>query len=293
MEQIRLQIFSDFADSTALKGAFKSWAWGKTEHKNLVVVDDDTFTHAVIYNLGRPNLKNIPKKNVLAFMHEPFELINVNSYLDYIKENIGTYICHDKTRFPNWQCFKEGICYLAPHLNISSDNINEYNGPKTHRMSIIASDKAYLPGHSLRHQLIRRILKTNMDIHIYGRGSHLYNDRRVKGAIDDKTKAFLPYQFSIAIENQNYPYWVTEKFYDPIIGNSIPLYWGASCVGSILGNESHISLPISSIDNMMDVIIDVYKNGERYNKNPQIVKQKLYTTHNYANYLINHFTEAN
>lgn len=290
MKEIRLQFFSDFAPSDVLRNAFKSWAWGKTEHLNLKVVDDGSFTHAAIYNLGRPNLNGIPKENVIAFMHEPFELMNVNSYLDYINHNIGTYICHDKTRFPSWPCFKEGICYLAPHLNICNENINHYAGPKTHRMSIIASDKGFLPGHALRHHLIRRILKTNMDIHIYGRGSHFYNDRRVKGAIDDKTKAFIPYQFSIAIENQNYPYWVTEKFYDPIIGNCVPLYWGSMGVDNILGTDSHIRLPVSSIDNMMDVIADVYNNGERYNKNTQVVKQKLYTTHNFANYLINHFS---
>lgn len=288
MEEIRVQIFSDFAPSYGLRNAFKSWGYGKTEYRNMKIVDDDNYTHAVIINHGRPILK-VPKERVIGFMHEPFEILNTDAYLPYINQNIGTYICHDKRMFPNWLCFKEGICYLAPQIPIYSD-IDEFEKvDKSHRMSIIASDKAYFTGHALRHEIIRRILKTNMDIHIFGRGCHLYSgDNRIKGVVEHKPNAFTPYEYSIAIENTSYRYWVTEKFYDPILCNSVPIYWGASEVSSIFTNESHIDITNKNINEIMDVITHVYHNGS--SKNYKVAKNLLRGEKNFAHYLWEKFS---
>lgn len=289
MGEIRVQIFSDFAPSYGLRNAFKSWAYGKTEYKNLKVVDDDNYTHAVIINHGTPKL-SVPKENVIGLMHEPFEILNPESYLSYIKDNIGTYICHDKRRFPDWSCFKEGICYLAPQVPIYEND--EYESiQKPFRMSIIASDKTYFPGHALRHEIIRRILRTNLDIHILGRGCHYYRgDSRVKGVVEHKPNAFSPYEFSIAIENASYRYWVTEKFYDPILCNSIPIYWGASEVSKIFTNDSYIDITNKNIDEIMDVILEVYKNGST--KDYKVTKNLLRGEKNFAHYLWSNFNHA-
>lgn len=290
MDEIRVQIFSDFAPSYGLRNAFKSWAYGKTEYKNLKIVDDDNYTHAVIYNHGTPKL-TVPKERVIGFMHEPFEILNPSSYLPYIRDNIGTYICHDKSRFPNWPCFKEGICYLAPQVPIySSDDEFEYVN-KTHQMSIIASDKMSFPGHALRHDIIRNILRTNLDIHIHGHGCKYYGgDPRLKGSVDHKPDAFTPYHFSIAIENSSYRYWVTEKFYDPILCNSVPLYWGASEVSNVFTDQSHISLTGKPLSEIMDIIISTYKNGSH--KDYRIAKKLLRGEKNYAHYLWEQFNNV-
>lgn len=291
MDQIKLRIFSDFADSTGLKNAFRSWNYGKTEYRNLSVVDTDDYTHVAIYNFGTPNISHIPKKNVIGFMHEPFDLLNINSYMDYIKNNIGTYIVHDKSRYPNWDCFKEGMCYLAPHIPIEQASHYKDTMEKPFKMSIIASGKsAPLEGWALRHEIIRRILKTNLDIHIYGRGCGLYSDIRVKGEIQDKEIAFIPYKYSIAIENSSYNYWITEKFYDPILCSCIPLYWGADSISNIFGNESHIMLP-KHADGIMNTITDICNNPQNYNKNTSVVKHMLLNEKNFAHYLWDHFND--
>jgi len=289
LDTIKLRFFSDFADSTALKNAFRSWNYGITDYKNLSVVDTDDYTHVAIYNFGRPDIKHIPKKNVIGFMHEPFELLDINSYMSYIQENIGTYIVHDKSRYPNWDCFKEGMCYLAPHIPIEQASHYKDNIEKPFTMSIIASAKTHpLEGWGLRHQLIRKILASNLDIHIYGRGCPFYSDSRVKGELNEKEKAFLPYKYSIAIENTSYKYWITEKFYDPILCGCIPLYWGADAVANVLGQDSHIMLP-KGLDNIMSFITEVYKNPDKYNRNTSIAKNMLLNEKNFAHYLWEHF----
>lgn len=288
MSEIRLQFFSDFAPSSGLRNAFRSWNYGKTEYRNLTIVDDDSYTHAAIFNFGRPNLKHIPKKNVIGFLHEPFDLMNPDSYNDYVKDNIGTYIVHDKARYPNWDCFKEGMCYLAPQIPIEqAAHINAVSKPFT--MSIIASFKTSpLAGWALRHEIIRRILKTNMNIHIYGRCAGMYSDTRVKGEINEKEKAFIPYKYTIAIENTSYNYWITEKFYDPILCDCVPLYWGADKIDQLFGNTSHIMLP-KNIDGIMSMITDVYNNPDKHKKDTKVVKNMLLNEKNFAHYLWEHF----
>jgi hypothetical protein len=288
VDTIKLRFFSDFADSTGLKNAFRSWNYGITDYRNLSIVDDESYTHVAIFNFGRPEIKHIPKKNVIGFLHEPFDLMPIETYMDYIRDNIGTYIVHDKARYPNWECFKEGMCYLAPQIPI--ETAARYNSiQKPFTMSIIASAKtAPLQGWGLRHEIIKRILKTNMNIHIYGRGCGYYSDLRVKGEIDSKEMAFLPYKYSIAIENSSYKYWITEKFYDPILCDCVPLYWGADNVGDLFGNQSHIMLP-KTLDAMMGVITDIYNNPNNLNKDTTVAKNMLLNEKNFAHYLWEHF----
>jgi hypothetical protein len=289
MKDIRLRIFG-YAPSSAHKAAFGSWSGGPKEYKSLTIVDDDSYTHVALYYNGdhpaTPNIRHIPKENVIAFMHEPYDLININ--YDYIKDNVGTFICHDKSKHPDLACAKEYICYLPPGIPVGE--IGSCNGQKSHLMSIVASHKGFLPGHQKRHDVIRAILSTNMDIHIWGRNiQYMYRDSRVKGSTEQKPKMFAPYVFTIAIENVKNPWWLTEKYYDPILANCIPLYWGASHVDALFGTNSHITLP-DDIDGIMNIIKDVYTNPLKYNtKTSADVKSQLLGEKNYQHFLWTHF----
>jgi hypothetical protein len=140
----------------------------------------------------------------------------------------------------------------------------------------------------LRHQLIRHILASDMDIHIWGRGTNMvYKDPRVKGETENKPIMFAPYRFTIAIENAFYPWWITEKFYDPILVNTIPLYLGASHISDIFGHNSHIQLPYD-IGGIMDIIKNVYHSGASLYKLPDM-RDKLLTDLNYQHFIWEHF----
>jgi hypothetical protein len=284
---MRVQLFSDFANSSELRNAFRSWGNG-TQYKNMEIVDDDNYTHAVIINYGRPSLK-VPKENILGLMHEPFEILNPGHYLDYIKDNIGTYICHDKSKYPDWPCFKEWIPFLPPWIWVkdSPDFVE-----KKFQMSIVASEKQSYLGHQLRHEIIRRILRTNLDIHIFGNAGRMYgSDSRIKGRVPNKSDCLLPYNYTIAIENTSYKYYVSEKFYDPLLCNCIPIYWGASEVSKVFTNKSHIDITNASLDAIMDTIIHIYKNGNVLNKDFRIAKDLFKGERNIAHFLWEQFNK--
>jgi hypothetical protein len=44
--------------------------------------------------------------------------------------------------------------------------------------------------------------------------------------VDDKLEFIAPYKFTIAFENSSYPGYVTEKLVEPMLVNSMPIYWG-------------------------------------------------------------------
>jgi hypothetical protein len=89
--------------------------------------------------------------------------------------------------------------------------------PKTKDVSIVASSKADLEGHKLRHEVIRNI----KGIDVYGNG---YN------RIDSVLQAYRDYKFTIVIENDKYDYWVTEKIVNPLLCGCIPIYWGCPSI---------------------------------------------------------------
>jgi hypothetical protein len=264
MEQIRIRMFEqDYGDWSA---HFRSSNNGSLIYKNLEVVLDDSYTHAIIYNLTKVlGLKPLPKKNVIGFLTEPFETYNPNNNIDYIREHIGTYFCHDANKLGlDKSIFKNGEPFLGPCCG--TDQMHPY-GVKTKTMSMIASAKGYFPGHALRHQIIRKILNSPLGIDIYGRGLEgLYSDPRVKGTLHgDKEPAFRDYKFTIAIENCSEVAWITEKFYDPILRGVIPLYWGASAINQFYSSNCHVELSNTwNVDQIFDKITRIYNDNQQY-----------------------------
>ena len=73
-------------------------------------------------------------------------------------------------------------------------------------------------------------LGKHLDLHCYGRMGtrNLPNDR----GRESKMAAFGTYKFAIAFENAISEDYVTEKFYDPLLAGSVPVYLGAPNVSS-------------------------------------------------------------
>ena len=67
-------------------------------------------------------------------------------------------------------------------------------------------------------------------------------DSIYKGDIWERKRQFLsPYKFTIAFENYSYPGYQTEKLYDSMAVNSIPIYCGDPFIGDIFNTRSFIN----------------------------------------------------
>jgi hypothetical protein len=114
---------------------------------------------------------------------------------------------------------------------------------KTKGISIVASEKNYLPGHQLRHQVIE---KFRNKIDLFGRG---YNP------IDNKIDSLRDYQYQIVIENAQVPGWFTEKLIDCFMTGTIPIYWGDPTIHQIFDINGIII--VNSLEQMIEVIQNI------------------------------------
>jgi hypothetical protein len=77
-----------------------------------------------------------------------------------------------------------------------------------------------------------RELTRRIDVHSYGR--RLRNRRiRPDHGRENKMKVIGGYKFTLAFENAIAPDYVTEKFFDPLIAGSVPVYLGAPNVDEL------------------------------------------------------------
>jgi hypothetical protein len=62
-----------------------------------------------------------------------------------------------------------------------------------------------------------------------------------------KKDGLMDYKFSVAIENTNENNYVSEKFYDPILVDTIPIYFGCANIQNLWPQNGYILL-----DNIID-----------------------------------------
>jgi hypothetical protein len=111
-----------------------------------------------------------------------------------------------------------GNAHFVAHGGSMISDIEQPRIPKTHRVSMIASDKKSTTGHRLRHAIAEWALQCGTDFHALGRGYR---------PLEEKADGHNPYFFSVVIENSREPGYFTEKLIDSFLCHSIPIYWGA------------------------------------------------------------------
>ena len=127
---------------------------------------------------------------------------------------------------------------------------------KTKNISIITSSLAVLPFHFKRLNFISELKKTfGDDIDYFGRGFNFIND---------KSDAILPYRFHICIENNFTNDLWTEKFADPLLGYSIPIYIGCPNITNYFPKDSFYILDINDIKSSISTIKKILSDAESY-----------------------------
>lgn len=104
---------------------------------------------------------------------------------------------------------------------------------KTKLCSIIASNKNYLTGHKLRHNIIDYIINNKINISLFGnrfKNLPYSKDPNPKSLSNGKILALKDYMFSISIENCKEDYEFTEKIIDCFLSGTVPIYWGCPSI---------------------------------------------------------------
>jgi len=81
--------------------------------------------------------------------------------------------------------------------------------------------------------------------------------------VADKRAFLADYKFTIAFENESHPGYTTEKIVEPMLVDSIPIYWGDPCVGRDFDTRSFLSVhdqgPLTSrsLDDLVERVVAV------------------------------------
>jgi hypothetical protein len=83
--------------------------------------------------------------------------------------------------------------------------------------------------------------------------------------VENKVEFIKDYKFVIAFENSSYPGYTTEKLIEPLLVNSIPIYWGNPEVGKDFNTNSFINIKdVLEFDAAINKIIELDTDDEKY-----------------------------
>jgi hypothetical protein len=176
-------------------------------------------------------------------------------YVDHIKDNLDQYLetyelffVHHKELLDLHDKF-----VWCPAYGTYIKDIKIY--PKTKTCSMISSGKNSTSLHQLRCQIIER-LKDNPSVDIFGRDIN---------PIEDKEEGLCNYRFSIAIENDSYETYYTEKLLDCFATGTVPIYIGPPDIGDHYDEKGII--PLSGTFDFSALTEDLYQSKMEHIKN--------------------------
>ena len=243
---IRIRFFSDFCTSESCKQTYERMClyqkidyYGKT--KKIYITTTETYTHAFLLNCPIPPNIQVEKECIIGFAHEPpdnsYLRLYSNNFIEHAVNNIGKYFIGSVGKLPSPPFIgHHGFLFHETPTPMTIQN-------KTQVMSIMVSHKSYTPGHKYRHALVNYILKHRLPIDIWGNGTKMYKQRfpesnNIYGDFKSMAEMCKNYMFTIAIENTSHDHYFTEKIVNPLIYNTIPLYWGCKNIEEYFPNCS-------------------------------------------------------
>lgn len=215
----------------------------------------DDYTHLVIFNKKTCDQKCCIK-NTFAFIMEP-------SWSNNWDRNLGAYC--NKVFFHDLGLLNKDILNIANYIEhpaclmyYTFDNINYFLNTEFSKTNLLSFVVTYTPEnpnflYGQRTDLALQLLKTDLDFHIYGHNWPIL-DQRIKGPIHNKKDALINYKYSIAIENSREKNYVTEKFVDCFLCDTIPIYYGCPNINEIYNKDNFISLKEISVDSILEAI---------------------------------------
>lgn len=112
-----------------------------------------------------------------------------------------------------------------------------------------------------RHATITNLIQKNVNIDYYGGWDRFFNLENVKNS-PLKIDTVKNYKFTLIMENEYRKNWISEKFYDAILWNTIPIYYGCKNVSEIYPNGGYIE--ILDLNNIENIVNDVINNADDY-----------------------------
>ena len=248
-EAITVRLFSHFdlskyAWDSTLENLYKNEKipdfnifWNESGFADVVIVFDYT---------KKPYWFVAPRNRIIKYVREPMIKNILTHRFTYIHEKYFSKIFTSNPRNNDARQVKARPLVYHNTFRINP-NLNLLN-QKKFDISIISSTLQSLKGHRERTNFINKVLESESQLakHLFGKGR--------KNELLDKSEGLIPYRFSIAIENSSINSWITEKFTDCILCETIPIYFGAPNISNFFPSDCYVWLPIDDIDKSLEIL---------------------------------------
>jgi hypothetical protein len=280
VERLKIKLECWWSDALSLHNRFiKQFVEEKDSQKYEFVLEDQDFT--VVF--GRTNWDQLktPKEKTFYISQEP--LWSPNQPKDGIHEYCSKILISDRNEYPNRAEYIETLLpmFYAGRGEIDSREdwdwslkIKDKNFKKTKPISIVVRKDYCSHWNHLSNpntNTINYIERTNLGIElsknelidIYGTYWE-NNGKNIKGEVWNKHVALDEYFFSIGCENTIQKNYISEKFWDIVLTDSIPIYLGCNNILEYIPENCFINLNGMKIEEMVLRINDILNNYQEY-----------------------------
>lgn len=228
-------------------------------------VNDDTYDVIVFFNSVSSEIKENTKSFI--FPHEP----TWSSHQRHIPEN--TIIFGFKSEIYNRNCVE-----LLAHTFYGG------RGPWVDTLDFWSYDNLIDKSFSKSKNISSSITKLNSNYHgescTYPQRFMVGEMINELGFVDEyggwtnsspkKQDAVVDYRFNISIENEHIENWITEKFYDSILTETVPIYFGCKNIKEVYPEDGYILInDINNVNEVKEQLIYINENAD------EIYNQKL------------------
>jgi hypothetical protein len=217
-------------------------------------------------DLGSPFVHEVDSEYKIAFLHEckqihPFAY----KWILSLENNFDFIVTHDEnllSRGPKYLKISTGSTWVP------DDKSQIYD--KTKLLSHISSNKAWAPGHQLRH-IITKMINGRYEVDFWGSAFKEFEKK-------DKYLCLKDYCFSITVMNAKNNNYFTETLIDTFRCGTVPIFWGCENLGEYF-NEKGI-LRFNSPAELTDILDNLSK--DRYLEMLPYVKENYEIAKNHT-----------
>ena len=288
---IKIKLECWWTDSGSLNNRFIKQFVFDNDNYQFVTSNPD---YTIVF--GRTNWSNIetPKDRTFYFSQEP--LWSPNEPKDNIHNYCSKIYVADKREYPDRVEYIETLLPMFYGGRGDIDHREEWDWSKTilnkkyektlpvsivvrkdysthynHLVNPITSKINYIERTDLGVKL-----SENENIDIYGTYWE-NNGKNIKGEIWNKHIGLDKYYFSVACENSIQKNYISEKFWDVILTDGIPIYLGCTNIKDYINNDCYFDLSGLNINEMNYIIKNIIDNYDNIykSKKDNILKLKL------------------
>ena len=277
----RVRISSNYDSSENLtKRLLYQFKTSESDTSHIEFVYDDTYDIIIFFNHVNINVKD--DAIIYVFPHEPSWVgSHQSNFINY--PNATVFGFKNTIYHPNDVCV-ESVAHTyyggrGPWMDKEEDwnygKVSTHSPKKTKNISSVITKlnaDSYTPEgctYKLRYDLNQYLIDNTDKIDFYS-GWGLMESPLKKMAVEE-------YRFSIALENQFTKNWLSEKFYDSILYNTVPIYFGCTNIEEIYPEAGYFLFEdVTNHKQCLDFIHYVDENAEElYEKMlPEVLKIK-------------------